>query len=67
MRLKREEEVSPLRVRGEELSEKLEVVRSQLEAARGSRERSLSLSSLDIKTRTSPPPLAPPPYNETFN
>ena len=67
MRLKREEEVSPLRVRGEELSEKLEVVRGQLEAARGSRERSLSLSSLDIKTRPSPPPLAPPPYNETFN
>ena len=43
---KREEELSPLRARGRDLSDKLEAVRSQLVSARGARERSLSLSSL---------------------
>ena len=69
MRLKREDEVTPLRVRGEEMTEKLKMIRNQLESVRSSRERSLSLSSLDtrnISINQSPPPCPPPPYNESF-
>ena len=68
MRLKREDEVTPLRVRGEEMAEKLKMIRNQLESVRSIRERSLSLSSLDtrnISINQSPPPCAPPSYNET--
>ena len=68
MRLKREDEVTPLRIRGEELTEKLKITRDQLESVRSVRERSHSLSSLDIRNTSinqSPPPYAPPPYNET--
>ena len=67
MRLKREDEVTPLRVRGEELTEKLKITRDQLVSVRSVRERSHSLSSLDIRNTSinqSPPPCAPPPYNE---
>ena len=67
MRLKREDEVTPLRVRGEELEEKLKMTRDQLESVRSVRERSLSLSSLDIRNtsvKKSPAPPAPPPYDE---
>ena len=68
MRLKREDEVTPLRVRGEEMAEKLKMIRNQLESVRSIRERSLSLSSLytrNISINQSPPPCAPPSYNET--
>jgi len=67
MKLKREEELTPLRMRGEELSGKLELVRNQLQSVRNIRERSLSLSSLDIKNRSlSEEEQAPPPYNENY-
>ena len=71
MRLKREDEVTPLRVRGEELTEKLRLTRDQLESVRRVRERSLSLSSLDTRSisinQSQPPsPDAPPPYNESL-
>ena len=69
MRLKREDAVTPLRVRGEEMTEKLKMIRNQLESVRSSRERSLSLSSLDTRNTSinqSPPPCPPPPYNESF-
>ena len=71
MRLKREDEVTPLRARGEELTEKLRLTRDQLESVRRVRERSLSLSSLDTRNisinQSQPPsPDAPPPYNESL-
>ena len=59
--------MTPLRVRGQELTEKLDMVRSQLMSVRNIRERSLSLSSLDIKNRSiSEAEQPPPPYNENF-
>ena len=67
MKMKREEELTPLRLRGDELSGKLELVRSQLQSVKNIRERSLSMSSLDIKNRSlSEEEQAPPPYNENF-
>ena len=58
--------MTPLRVREEELSEKLEVVRSQLQSVRSARERSLSLSSLDIRSKSVPEMEPPPPYNDQY-
>ena len=71
MVMKREEQVTPLRLRSGELSEKLMMVRSQLENVRSIRERSVSLTSLDINNRSmsSVQDLEqdnPPPYNEHF-
>lgn len=71
----REQEVLPLRVRGEELEGKLDTVRGALSLARGMRERTLSVSKLDLSLASmgsidrraeSAPGLSredPPPYN----
>ena len=59
--------MTPLRVREDELSEKLELVRSQLQGVRSARERSLSLSSLDIRSKSvAELEQPPPPYNEQY-
>ena len=58
--------MTPLRVREDELSEKLELVRSQLQSVRSARERSLSLSSLDIRSKSVAELEQPPPYNEQY-
>ena len=48
------------------MSEKLELVRSQLQSVMSARERSLSLSSLDIRSKSVPEMEPPPPYNEQY-
>ena len=75
IRASRNEEVLPLRARGEELVSKLESVRGALGLARGMRERTASVSKLDLSMASitssdvradSAPTLAredPPPYN----
>ena len=43
----KEEKVRPIKQRGEDLNNKLDLVRSQLVATRNMRERTLSVSSID--------------------
>ena len=77
IRASRDEEVLPLRARGDDLGAKLESVRGALALARGMRERTASVSKLDLSLSPSitsspearadsAPTLAsedPPPYN----
>ena len=75
IRASRDEEVLPLRARGDELGAKLESVRGALALARGMRERTASVSKLDLSLASitssearadSAPTLGsedPPPYN----
>ena len=76
VKAKREEDVRPLRLRGMEMTDKLDMVRYQLASTRTMRERSMSTSSLDTRDKTkldlsmtikgSTPGLEkedPPPYN----
>ena len=75
IRASRNEEVLPLRARGDELVAKLESVRGALGLARGMRERTASVSKLDLSMASitssdvradSAPTLGsedPPPYN----
>ena len=48
----RESEVRPVRMRGEDLRDKLEIVRTQLVSTRSMRERSMSTTSLDMRDKT---------------
>ena len=59
---RREEEAAPVRARGADLTAKLSAVRRQLLAARGTRERAHSLSSLELREETKQGP--PPPYTD---
>ena len=52
MQALRENEVRPLRLRGDDLVAKLETVRSQLASTRTMRERSLSTTSLDMRDKS---------------